>query len=272
MADGCRPECDSHPMEMRASPRVAISLSASVALASMGDLPARLRDIGAGGACVQTRSPWALSWLRRITIDLGNGECVTFRARGCWQRDCQMENAILTGLHFVDLSASDTRRLEKLVHKTAEELRCFVADSPDLGHLSFDDAFCVSIFSRLREARAGTYVCQEGSKSFADQSLFLIREGEVDLEAAGWHAHQVQFERIGPGRAFGGVPLVADVPVPVSAHVARDVVLLELDREAFRYLERANPLLAERLRRTIIRKNVEYLRSAIERLNRPPAG
>jgi len=262
---------EGNPLEMRSTPRVATALSARLAIASLpAELPCRLRDLGTGGACVQTPSPFALEPLRRITIPLGSGP-ITLPVEGCWQRETLLENAVLTGMRFLDLAPEDVKRVREFVQESANKLTTFLQERSELSTLDLDEALDVALLSRLREARPGTYVCHEGKMRLGEDSIYVVVNGKVALEAAGARQHELELELIREGGVFGGLPLIADVPPPLSAVAASDLVLLELDRNAFRYLERCKPSVAHRLSRVVVAKNVGHLRSALARLTSPKA-
>jgi CRP-like cAMP-binding protein len=231
----------------------------------MGTLACRLRDIGTGGVCVQTPSPFALSSLRSVTIHLPS-ESLTLDIEGCWQREASLERAIFTGLRFSRPTTSDRERMRKFVEQAAQELTDFLQNRSDLRELGLDEALDVALASRLREAPPGAFISREGHPRPGDDSLFALMRGSVTLAATGDREHEIEVERVTPGGVFGGIPLIADAPSPVSAVAESDVTLLELDRSAFRYLERAKPLVAHRLARAIAGRQVLQFRALLMRL------
>lgn len=253
------------PFELRSAPRVACSVMGELQLGGMGKIPCRLRDVGTGGVCVQTPSPFALSSLRSVTMHLA-GELLTLDVEGCWQREATLERAIFTGLRFARPAAVDRERMRKFVEQAAQELTDFLQNRSDLRDLGLDEALDVALASRLREAPTGTFICREGHPRAGDDSLFAVMRGTVTLAATGDRENEIEVDRVTAGSVFGGVPLIADVPSPVSAVAASDVTLLELDRSAFRYLERAKPLVAHRLARSIAAQQVTQFRALVLRL------
>ncbi|MCL4684647.1 cyclic nucleotide-binding domain-containing protein [Myxococcota bacterium] len=253
------------PFELRSAPRVACNAAGELRLGGMGTLACRLRDVGTGGICIQTPSPFALSSLRSVTIHLP-GESLTLDIEGCWQREASLERAIFTGLRFSRPTASDRERMRKFVEQAAQELTDFLQNRSELRDLGLDEALDVALASRLREAPPGTFICREGHPRPGDDSLFVVMRGTVTLAATGDREHELEVERVSPGGVFGGIPLIADVPSPVSAVAVSDVILLELDRAVFRYLERAKPLVAHRLARTIAARQVLQFRALVSRL------
>lgn len=255
-----------NPLEMRATPRVATNLSAKIAIASLpGLLDCRVRDLGTGGACVQTLSPFPLEPLRRITLPLGGGS-LTLDVEGCWQRETLLENAVLTGMRFLEMDPDSLKRVRQHVQESANRLTAFLQEKSEMSSLDLDEAIDVALLSRLGETRPGTYICHEGDLRLGQDSIYVVVSGRVVLEAAGAREHELELEVIREGGVFGGLPLIADVPPPLSAVAATDVSLLELDRNAFRYLERSKPAVAHRISRIVMAKNVAHLRSALDQL------
>jgi CRP-like cAMP-binding protein len=258
-----------NPMEMRSTPRVATSVPARLAIASLpGLLDCRLRDIGTGGACLQTLSPFPLEPLRRISLQLGQAS-LTLDVEGCWQRETLLERAVLTGVKFLHVSPDDLKRIREFVQESANKLTTFFQERSELGVLDLDELIDIVLLSRLREAQPGTYIFHEGKQQLGQDSIYVIVSGKVVLEAAGARQHELELEFIREGGIFGGLPLIADVPPPLSAVASSDVSLLEIDRNAFRYLERAKPSVAHRISRVVIAKSVGHLRSLIDRLTSP---
>jgi CRP-like cAMP-binding protein len=255
-----------NPLEMRSSPRVATSLPAKLAIASLpGLLDCRLRDVGTGGACVQTLSPFPVEPLRRITMQMGENS-ITLDVEGCWQRETLLERAVLTGIKFLHLSPDDLKRIREFVQESANKLTSFFQERSELGGLDLDELIDIVLLSRLREAQPGTYIFHEGQLRLGQDSVYVVVTGKVVLEAAGARQHELEVEFLREGGIFGGLSLIADVPPPFSAVASSDVTLLEIDRNAFRYLERAKPAVAHRIARIVTAKSVGHLRALIERL------
>jgi CRP-like cAMP-binding protein len=254
------------PLERRASPRVATSLAARLGFSHLsGLLDCRIRDLGTGGACVQTPVPFALTDVERIELRLSD-RAVVLRVAGCWQRETLIENAVLTGVRFLDAGERELSALREYLKERAAEIVRFLQTRSEFARLDFEDVMAVALVTRMREARVGAHVCEEGKLRLGDDSVFILMKGSVVLEAAAARALDVELEFVEPGGIFGGLPLIAQMPSPLSAVVARDATLLELDRTAFRYLAQTRPWLAEELRRLVVERNVEQLRGALARL------
>lgn len=263
---------DRTPFESRSSPRVACSLPIEMELAGhSGPLVGRLRDIGTGGVCVQTDSPFAMSSLRSLSLHFP-GRALRIDAEGCWQRESSLEKAILTGVRFVRPTYEQRDRVRKFVEESAQELTHFLQNRSELRELGLDEALDLALSSRLREARTGTFIARQHASSASDESLFVVLRGSVTLAAAASREHELTVQRITTGGIFGGVPLVANVPAPFSVLVESDVQLLELDRDAFTFLERAKPLVAKRLSQAIVSGLVAQIHALVAITATRPSG
>lgn len=259
------PEPQAHPFDCRSAPRVAVSMTGSILLAgSPGWLPCRLRDIGTGGACLETMAPFALADLRRIRIDLP-GAPLEASAIGRWQQSVDLEQAMLTGVQFDALERCAASRLRDLVHDRVRELADFISDRSDFTNLGLDEAVDLALFSRLRNAEAGRYLYRDGSPETQCDSVFLVVEGTVAMETT-IRSRRVSVCRVEPGGVFGGISLLAPVEQPLSAVACAPVMLLELDRGSYQYIERAKPLVARRVSEVVIAQHVAQLRACIDHL------
>ena len=254
----------AHPLEQRSSPRVATWIAADVKLSGEGWIGCHLRDVGTGGACIQTDSPVAVSELRWLEIKLPDGK-LKVQVTGCWQREAGPEQAILTGLEFRDLEPGDRKRIEGFVHERLLGLVRFLESSEDLGGLSLDEAMDVALVSRLRSASLGRYVHYAGADDAQDDSVLIVLEGVVGLEIE-LRGVRVPVGQVDRGGVLGGIDLVATVDPCVSAVANRDLKLLEIDRNAFGYLRRAKPLVAERIASIVVQHHIHRLHGCIERL------
>lgn len=261
-----RPIEERHPLEMRNSPRVATSVPAEIQLVGQpGTIPCRLRDIGTGGVCVQTPSPFSYKSLCSVVIHLP-GSPLTVDVEGSWQRDATLERAILTGARFLKLERHDGQRIRKFVEQSAAELTDFLQNQSQLYNLDLDEALDIALSSRLREATAGTWICTEGGTRPGEDSFFIVIKGVVVLVASVGREGDTEVERVVGGGFFGGVPLISDAGPPLSSVAHSDVTMLELDRNVFSFLERAKPFVARRLCRAIVGRQVGHLRSLVSHL------
>ena len=254
------------PFEARTSPRVATSTPAEIRLAGSSDaMPCRLRDIGSGGVCIQTPSPFPYESLTSMTIHLP-GESLQIDVEGAWQREATLEQAMLTGARFVKLGRTDAQRVRKFVEQSANELTEFLQSRSQFHGLEIDEAFDIALASRLREARAGTWIFTEGRTRPGVESLFIVMSGTVLLVATVAEEGDTKVERVVRGGVFGGVSLICESEPALSAVAESDVTLLEVDHQVFGFLERAKPFVARRLARTIVSRQVGQMRSLVAHL------
>lgn len=261
-----RPIEERNPLEMRNSPRVATSVPAEIQLAGQpGTIPCRLRDIGTGGVCIQTPSPFSYKSLCSVTIHLP-GSPLIVDVEGTWQREATLERAILTGARFLKVARDDGQRIRKFVEQSAAQLTEFLQNQTQLSNLDLDEALDIALSSRLREACAGTWICTEGRTRPGEDSFFIVMKGVVVLVATVGREGDTEVERVVGGGVFGGVPLISDSGPPLSVVVQSDATMLELDRNAFEFLERAKPFVARRLSRAIVGRQVGHLRSLVSHM------
>jgi CRP-like cAMP-binding protein len=258
------PTLSPHPLEQRSSPRVAIWLPGRLKLSGPGWVGCHLRDIGSGGACIQTPSPIGLSDIRWLEIQLP-AATLKVSVEGKWQREAGPEQAILTGVAFDGLDPEDERQIDRFVHERLEGLVNFIRRCPDLADLSLDEAMDMALVSRHRTATAGRYLLRAGEQG-SDDSVYVLFEGSVGLEA---DVHGLRFPvaRVGAGGVFGGISLLSPtVKSHLSAVANSDLVLLEVDRSSCEYLRRAKPLLAARIDSVIVGRHVSQLHDCIQRV------
>ena len=252
--------------DKRVSTRVAAYFPVKLYLEGLpGPLAARSRDVGPGGICVGTRSPFALSSVQRVAIELPSGPLV-LAAEGRWQREIAAEHAMVSGIQFMDPPRAETFTISKFVRDRASELAQFMQEHSDLAGLDVDCAMDLALFTRLREVPAGHRLYCQGKRSDGGESIFVVYRGSVALEVAVDGDDRVRLERVEAGGVFGGLPLVAGVPHVESASTETDSLLLEIDPYTFHFLEWAKPPLARGLTQIVIRKQVLHLSNLITRL------
>lgn len=254
-----------HPLEQRSAPRVATWLPAQVKLGGGGWISCHLRDVGTGGACLQTDSPLGVSDLRWLQIELPQ-RSLKMAIVGRWQREAGPEQAIITGVEFDSPEREQQEQLETFVHERLLGLVRFIQRCPDLSDFSLDEAMDVALVSRLRAAKAGRYLLRGGPEGTADDSVYLVSEGSITLEA---EVHKLRFPvgTIERGGVFGGISLLAPGVKPHLAAVAgRELMMLEVDRSSYEYLQRAKPVIAARLANVIVSRHVAQLSDCIERV------
>jgi hypothetical protein len=231
-----------------------------------GTIPARTCDVGIGGLCIETATSIALSEISGV--DLRIDECRgPLRVRGRWHRFAQLEQAWQTGLQCIDPSQDQIHVLSRLVRESSGELVRFLRSESTLGEaLTFDELCDVASCTRVRHARAGTSIWRGGrlrEVPAARDSLFILRSGTVLIEPEVDRGRRVCLDQIREGSLFGGLGLLTDLSVPLTALAGADCVLLEVDGGSFTYLERSRPRTAERLRELIVDRLSEQLAEVV---------
>ncbi len=250
--------------EAHATPRMAACVPVRLHLEGLpGPLAARSRDIGTGGVCVETGSPFALSSVERIVLDLPTGK-MAFAAKGSWQRAPFVGDGLLTGIQFVSPKPEAIHRLWDFVQVQAKECARFLHEGSELGTLSLDDALEIALRTRVRQVPAGRWIYRQGSAG--EDSVFMVLSGTVAFEMRSRRDPPIRLKPIGVGGAFGGLPLLAEISHPESALAETDTQLLEIARYTFRYLERTKPLLARCVTRALIRRQTSHLTELAERV------
>lgn len=97
---------------------------------------------------------------------------------------------------------------------------------------------------RLRRVGAGTALVREGEPG---QSLFVLAEGLLDIEAKDPRGERRPLARLGPGGVVGEISLLTGSPRTASVVARTDAVLYEIDADAFRPVLERRPALAEEL-------------------------
>jgi hypothetical protein len=246
-------------IEARAIPRVGAALAAEIV---SGDFPqplqASTRDVGIGGACLATLSPFSFGSVRRVSLTLPDGT-LSLAARGTWQRSEHAEKVVLTGVEFIDPDERATDRLWDLVMECGKRLARFLHGDTDLRSLSPDEAVGISHASRWRDVPAGRYVYRHDVERSGDSAIFLVQSGLVVLQLRARGVIDRPIARLGPGRLFGGLALLAEPIDGESAIAHTDTRLLEITQASFRFLFASKPWLAQRIAQAV---TVAYARRA----------
>jgi CRP-like cAMP-binding protein len=129
-----------------------------------------------------------------------------------------------------------------------------------------DEGLGLAQLSRFRDIPVGRFIYRQDSCEPGEDSIFIVLRGSVALQVRVRDAKEIETERLGPGELFGGLPLLADVTHTESAVAADDTRLIEIDREAFRYLRLAKPWLGYRLAQALLRITTSRLRALFARL------
>jgi hypothetical protein len=240
-----------HMMQARVDPRVGADFPVDIVSADLaGPLAACSRDLGIGGACLATSSPFSYRALRRVVLHLPGGR-LELEAEGRWQREEVSEKAILTGVEFQKPPEAAVSRLWDVVLDGGKALARFLYGDSDLSHFTVDEAVGLAHASRWRNVRAGQSIYRGDVERSGASSIFVVHTGTVQLQVRAHGSIDHTFATLGPGHLFGGLPLVAG-GLPAEAAVARnDARLLEIHEGSFRYLCAAKPWLAQRLAQAV---------------------
>jgi CRP-like cAMP-binding protein len=232
-----------------------------------GPLPAELRDLSRGGACVALRAWIAADSVRRVTLRLPCGR-LDLEAAGCWQVASEAEGSVLAGISFKNTSKAHDRVLSDFVFSTVREQAEFVGGCGAFSDLATDDLFNMAQASRYRVVPRGATVYRQGQSDVRDRSLFLIRDGGVSLIHRVGDVRNVVLMRLGPRSLFGGggIPLISEMPNAESAVASSRTVLLEITASSFAYLRVARPLIGCRVVTAVAQAYAERMASLLERV------
>ncbi len=252
-------------IEGRHDPRVGVDLPVDIYSGSFaGPLPGRTRDVGLGGICAATGALIAAKSIQRIVLKLPDGP-LEMEAEGVWQRDSGEDSAVLTGIAFVRPDDAARDRLWELVVNRAKDVARFLHARSDLATLGIEEAMGVSQVSRQRMVAAGKSLYRQDSHEAGQDSIYLITAGRISLQVRVRDARETTLDSLGPGRLFGGLPLITGEPHAESAVADRDSELIEIDRSSWRYLTTAKPWLAQRLAEAVVRSYARRIREVLVR-------
>lgn len=252
-------------ISVRQNPRVGTDFAVDVHAGGLsGQLPARARDLGIGGMCVATPSPFEFKSIHRVTLNLPSRR-IELQAEGRWQRSTPGDMVVLTGIAFVSPNEELVEALWDQVLEGAKQLGRFLHARSDLADLDLEEAMGLAQVTRYREIARGQTIHREDVVENGEDSIFLVAKGEVILEARVRGARNVTFDRLGPGRLFGGTPLLTGLPPSETAVAASDCRLLEIDASAFEYLCSAKPWLAQRVSQAVSRAQARRAREVLVR-------
>jgi CRP-like cAMP-binding protein len=230
-----------------------------------GPLLGRTRDLGVGGACVATASPFAFKSLQRVVLSLPERR-LELLVEGRWQRDLVADDLVLTGIGFLDPPEDVVESLWELVLEGSKELARFLYTRSDLADFALEETMGLAQVTRFREISAGRCIYRQDRSEPGEDSIFVISDGTVGLQVRVRDARDATLDRLGPGRIFGGLPLVAEIENAESAVAETNVRLLEIDRQAFAYLLAAKPWLALRLAQAVVRAQAHRVRELLHRI------
>lgn len=254
--------------ESRGLPRVGADFPVDLRTSDLSSaLPARARDLGVGGVCVATASPFSLKSVRRVAIALPD-QTLTLEAEGRWQREARGDDCILTGIEFSRPPDAAVRTLWDFVLDAGKEIARFLDTASDLRGLGVEDSMGLAHLTRLRDVPAGRWLYAQETQRDGEDSVFVVLRGSVGLHVRVRNARDVNLSRLGPGALIGGLALLSGAPHWESAVAASDTRLLEIDRAAFHHLERTKPQLARRLAHGILQTHATRLQSLLTRTTR----
>jgi len=252
--------------EVRGSGRVGSDLPVELHVSELpAPLLARSRDIGVGGMCIATPSPFALKSVRRVVIGLPSCP-LTVEAEGRWQVDATGDDVVLSGIAFPCPSPEAVEALTNFVLESGRTLARFLYAQSELRDFGLEEILGLAQITRFCDVTAGRFIYRQDTARPREDSIFVIARGEVSLQARARGAREVTLARLQPGHVFGGMPLVGDAAHPESAVAETDCRLLEIDRDAFGYLEKARPWLAQRLAFAVARTYTKRLHEILGRI------
>ena len=141
----------------------------------------------------------------------------------------------------------------------------FLADVALFRALDDEDRVNLAGTMDVQPVAKGSTLFQQGD---AGDSLFVVREGLVELYVKDHAGQEIVLHHVGPGDAFGELSLLDGRPRTATARVVEDSELLVLDREDLLNLVRKTPdvaldVLAHMSQET--RRADELLRSRVSR-------
>jgi len=217
------------PYELRCNPRVGTDLGVEIHSAQFAiPLRGRTRDLGIGGACIATDSPFDFKSLHQLVLILPEGP-IRLRAEGRWQREEPAGDLVLTGLEFYQPSAEEHDVVWDLVLDGGKRLARFFYEHSSLRELGLEEAMGLAQVTRYRDLPLGHTLYRQRSQNRGEDSIFLIERGQVSLQVRVRDAIEKEIARLGPGDVFGGLPLLAKVGHCESAVTCSPVRLLEID-------------------------------------------
>jgi len=260
-------EAASHILESREAPRVGADFP--VELHSPGfdaPLPARARDISTGGICFATASQVALDSLRSVTLTLPSGR-TRLDVEAKWQTTQGLDDSVLTGAVFVGLLPAEAASLWDVVDKTSRDIGSFLYEAFREHGATLDDAMSVAQTTRMRVVPRGRFIYQRHEpQEPGDDSIFIVREGSVELTLPIRAGREVRLGQGGPGTFLGGLGSVAGMLPMESAQTREETRLLEVSRSAFSYLRVSKPLLANWLGQVIMGGHLRRMDAVVSRL------
>lgn len=255
------------PLEARGTPRVGADFPVEIRSHEFsGGLPGRTRDLSIGGSCIATAAPFNIKSVHQVVLQLPGHDPLVLRANGCWQREEPSVELMLTGFSFENPSEAALDTLWEYVLESGKYLARFLYEHSEIHDLGLDEAMSLAQMTRYRDIPCGRTLYRQGTREQGQDSVYLVIEGQVTLQLRIRATRDVEIARLGPGQFFGGLPILADVPHAESAVTGSDVRLLEIDREAFRYIRLAKPWLGYQLGSALLRISAQRLSCILARI------
>lgn len=139
----------------------------------------------------------------------------------------------------------------------------------DLSPLAPEDLPRLEAICAPRSVRVGSLLMRSGED--ADR-VFVVREGEVQLLARLRPVGRHVVGLVRAGGVIGDIPMLCGKPMPFDAVVARDGVVLELERGRLVELLRTSPTLSLRWTTSVARRMEENQRRILAMLTLDLAG
>ena len=262
-------EFGTNAFEARVYERVAVDLPVDVTLAGFAHpLSAHTRDLSAGGLCLATDSPVPVGDIRRVRIHVEGRRSLDVDAEGKRQTVPAAERSVLTSVQFVGVEEGQRKDLQALVEERSVSLANFLARS-ELEGIRPDEAMGLTGVTRLRSLPSRSHLYHQGAhEEGASTSLYVVHKGEIalDVRLGRGGNRTIALARLKPGAIFGGLSLVAQVPMLESAWAEDETTLIEVTAGAFRYLRISRPLLAQAMSEAVVKRHAERIQALFRRL------
>jgi CRP-like cAMP-binding protein len=132
---------------------------------------------------------------------------------------------------------------------------------------SLDDAMSLAQMTRVRVVPRGRFIYQRHEPQMSgDDSIFIVRQGSVEMTVPIRPGQEVRVGKIGPGSVLGGLDAVVGMLPLESAQANEETSLLEVSKSAFAYLRVARPLLAHWLGQVVLGGHLRRVDGIISRL------
>jgi len=238
--------------ERRAGTRVAITIPMTLELGGGRSLPCRSVDLGAGGVCVHTRETVALEAIRGVRIGLPEAT-LALAARGAWQRAMRCSAGVLTGVAFAGPSLHEREILDALFRRQVRRITRFLVESTVLAPLGFDEAMELTRHTRHRYFATGAPIHARGRQG-DEAAIFIVATGRVGTTLPRPDGGVVTLQDLECGNVIGATTLVTGLPPADDAFAREPTQLIEVDEDAYAFLQRERPLLARALDHAVMRR------------------